>query len=228
MTDNKIEVFNLATGDKIGEVKSYSADEAKEKIDRARIAQKRWAGEIFSESTEGRIENFTSTGPEPCGQMEVKNCLVPAGGKISKENGKVLLESFQMEVFTNADVADYFANRAQKTLAPKRIEMHLLKHRKSYLHYKPRGIVLIISPWNFPFTIPFGEVIMSLLAGNAVILKPASLTPLIALKGRELFDEAGLDADIFQVVPCPGKVGSQMIGSGGEGKLRAAAAGSDL
>ena len=62
MTDNKIEVFNLATGDKIGEVKSYSADEAKEKIDRARIAQKRWAGEIFSESTGGRVENFSRTG----------------------------------------------------------------------------------------------------------------------------------------------------------------------
>jgi succinate-semialdehyde dehydrogenase/glutarate-semialdehyde dehydrogenase len=55
---------------------------------------------------------------------------------------------------------------------------------------------------------------MALLAGNAVILKPASLTPLVALKGRELFDEAGLDPDLFQVVPCPGQVASDLIGKG--------------
>ena len=92
--------------------------------------------------------------------------------------------------------------------------MHLFKHRRSYLNYRPRGVALIISPWNFPFSIPFGEVVMALLAGNTVVLKPSSLTPLIALKGRELFDEAGLPADVFQVVPCAGKVGGAMIEMG--------------
>jgi len=119
-----------------------------------------------------------------------------------------------MEVFPIIDLAGYFAARAANILTVRQIDLHLLKHRRSYIHYKPRGIVLIISPWNFPFAIPFGEVIMALLAGNGVILKPASLTPMIALLGRELFDEAGLDKDIFQVLPCPGKLGSEMIDMG--------------
>jgi succinate-semialdehyde dehydrogenase/glutarate-semialdehyde dehydrogenase len=58
------------------------------------------------------------------------------------------------------------------------------------------------------------EAIMSLLAGNAVLLKPASLTPLIALKLRELFDDAGLDPDLFQVVTCAGSTASQLIEAG--------------
>jgi succinate-semialdehyde dehydrogenase/glutarate-semialdehyde dehydrogenase len=82
------------------------------------------------------------------------------------------------------------------------------------VHYRPRGVVLVISPWNYPFTIPFGEVVMALLAGNAVILKPASLTPLIALAGRDLMLKAGLDPDLFQVLPCPGRVASEMIEMG--------------
>src|SRR5262249_49733698 len=122
--------------------------------------------------------------------------------------------SLQMEVFPIADLITYFTGRAKEILAPRKISMHLLKHRRSYLHYRPRGVVLVISPWNFPFSIPYGEVVMALLAGNAVVLKPASLTPLIALKGRELFDEAGLDPEVFQVLPCAGRVGSAMIEMG--------------
>jgi succinate-semialdehyde dehydrogenase/glutarate-semialdehyde dehydrogenase len=75
-------------------------------------------------------------------------------------------------------------------------------------------VVLVISPWNVPFSIPFGEVVMALLAGNAVVLKPASLTPLIALKGRELFHEAGLEPDLLQVIPCAGRVAYELIGPG--------------
>lgn len=199
-----IQVHNPATGEKIGEVKSHSAAEAKMAIARARGAQKRWEAVGLEE----RIDVL----------RRFKDVLLDRAEEvcelISRENGKVLQESFQMEVFSIVDLTAYFCSRAPEVLAPERISLHLLKHRRSYLHFRPRGVVLIISPWNFPFAIPFGEVIMALLAGNAVVLKPASLTPLIALKGRELFDEAGLDADLFQVVPCPGKVGSEMVEMG--------------
>jgi succinate-semialdehyde dehydrogenase/glutarate-semialdehyde dehydrogenase len=199
-----IEVRNPANGEKIGAVKSFTAEEAREAIARARQAQKSWEAAGLDARIRV-IRRFADVLLERAEEM----CEA-----ISRENGKVLQESLQMEVFPIADLANYFAGRAHDILAPRRISLHLLKHRRSYLHYRPRGVLLIISPWNFPFSIPFGEVVMALLAGNAVILKPASLTPMIALKGRELFDEAGLDRDLFQVLPCPGRVGSEMIGMG--------------
>jgi succinate-semialdehyde dehydrogenase/glutarate-semialdehyde dehydrogenase len=199
-----IEVFNPTNDKKIGEVKSFTADEAKKVIEKAKKAQVAWGNKSIEERAK-IIRNF-------------RDILIDRSEEVSElislENGKVLQESFQMEVFSIIDLAGYFADRAHKILKKRPIGLHLLKHRKSYLHYKPRGVVLVISPWNFPFAIPFGEVIMALLAGNSVVLKPASLTPLIAMKGRELFDEAGLEPDLFQVVPCPGPVASQMINYG--------------
>ncbi len=108
----------------------------------------------------------------------------------------------------------YFAKRAEKILRPKPIPIWIFKNRKSYIHYKPRGVTFIISPWNFPFTIPAGAVIMNLIAGNGVLLKPASLTPLIAYKMREIFDAAGLDPKLFQVVSGPGKMAEGLIEKG--------------
>jgi len=199
-----IEVVNPANGEKIGEVEAATLEQAKEAVARARAAQARWeAGGI-----DARVKVI----------LRFRDILLDRADEVcellSRENGKVLQESLEMEVFSISDLATYFAGRAGCILSKRRIPLHLLMYRRSYIHHAPRGVVLVISPWNFPFTIPFGTVIMALLAGNAVILKPASLTPLIAKKGRELFDEAGLDPDLFQVLPCSGKVASEMIGLG--------------
>ena len=78
----------------------------------------------------------------------------------------------------------------------------------------PRGVVGIISPWNFPFAIAIGEMVMALIAGNAVVLKPSEVTPLIALKTKELYDASGLPPDLFQVVTGRGAAGAALIDSG--------------
>src|SRR6185369_7625336 len=92
--------------------------------------------------------------------------------------------------------------------------LHLLKTRASYVHYVPRGVVGIIAPWNFPFSIPMGEVVMALLAGNGVVLKPSEMTPLIALKAKELFDASGLPPELLQVVTGRGPAGAALIDAG--------------
>ena len=105
-----------------------------------------------------------------------------------------------MEVVVVADLVRYFAKQAPEMLAPEQVALHLMKHRASYLHFVPRGIVGVIAPWNFPFSIPIGEVMMSLIAGNGVVLKPSEVTPLIALKAKEIHEAADLPPDLFQVV----------------------------
>src|SRR5262249_27023434 len=133
---------------------------------------------------------------------------------ISAETGKTRAEALSMEVMVIADLMTYFVKRAPRILAPEPIALHLLKNRGSYLHYVPRGVIGIISPWNFPFGIATGEVIMALIAGNGVVLKPSEVTPLIALKTKELYDASGMPTELFQVVPGRGPAGAALIDSG--------------
>lgn len=199
-----IESFNPATGEKIGEVPSMSESEAIDAMRRVQAAQKKWARTSFAERAE-KILAF---------RQQILDHIDELAELISKENGKTRQESISMELMPVADLATYFAKRAERILARQPIKMHLLKHKRSYLHYRPRGTVLIISPWNFPFSITFGEVCMALMAGNGVAIKPASLTPLIITRGAKLFYDAGLDPDLLQVVTAPGRVASKMIETG--------------
>ena len=195
---------NPATGEELGRVPVMGPEVVRFAVERAREAQTRWA----------------RRSPKERGQaiLQVRDLIVAEVEdlceRISRENGKTLLEALSMEVMIVADLATYFAKRAHRILAPRDLPLHLLKHRRSVLHYEPRGVVGVIAPWNFPFAIPIGEVIMALLAGNAVVLKPSEQTPLIALHARELFVRAGIDPDLFQVVTGFGQTGAALVDSG--------------
>lgn len=199
-----IDVFEKATGNKLGEVPARTTEECREAVKSARAAQKSWAARSYSDRAKIMLR-FRDA---------LLDRIDETAKLLSQENGKTLQESVMMEIMPIADLATYFAKNSEKILSPKKIPLHLFVHRASYVHYKPRGVILLISPWNFPFTIPTGEVIMALMAGNAVVHKPASLTPLIAMHTRKLFDEAGLPPDIYQVVTAPGRTAMEMVGMG--------------
>jgi len=79
-------------------------------------------------------------------------------------------------------------------------------------HYQPRGISLIISPWNFPLAIPTGMTVASLVTGNCTLLKPAETSSVIAAKLAEILVEAGIPKGVFQYVPGKGStVGAYMV-----------------
>ncbi|GAC1374235.1 MAG: hypothetical protein NVSMB47_21120 [Polyangiales bacterium] len=92
--------------------------------------------------------------------------------------------------------------------------MHLMKQKRSYIHYAPRGVVAVISPWNFPFSLSMGDAACALFAGNAVIVKPSEVTPLILEKTKQIWDATGLPPDIFQVVQGYGATGTALIDAG--------------
>lgn len=78
--------------------------------------------------------------------------------------------------------------------------------------YQPRGISVVISPWNFPLAIPTGMTVASLVAGNCTLLKPAEPSSVIAAKLAEILVEAGIPKGVFQYAPCKGSsVGSHMV-----------------
>ena len=195
---------NPATGVPLGEVPIMAPDEVREAVQRARDAQRAWAELPLKERCR-RVKRFANVVMDRAD--EVIDLLV-------KEAGKTRQEALVHEVVVVADLVNYFAKRAPKILEDEKIPLHLVKNRASYLHYVPRGVVGVIGPWNFPFSIPISEVIMALIAGNGVVLKPSEMTPLIALKAKELHEAAGLPADLFQVVTGYGETGAALLDSG--------------
>ena len=98
--------------------------------------------------------------------------------------GQAPRESYTMELLPTVDLLHWCADHGPKILAdePVKYPQLFLKTKKSKFTYEPIGVVGVIAPWNYPWSIPFGEVAIALMAGNGVVLKPASLTPLL---GRE-------------------------------------------
>jgi acyl-CoA reductase-like NAD-dependent aldehyde dehydrogenase len=196
--------INPATGQPIGEVPDMGADEVRAAVAAARTAQKDWA-RLPLEARCRKVAKFADVLMSRA--EEVIDLLV-------REAGKTRMEALGMEVVLVGDLVRYFTKHAQEMLEPEPVPLHLMKHRASYLHFVPRGVVGVIAPWNFPFSIPIGETIMSLIAGNGVVVKPSEVTPLIALKAKELYIAADLPPDLFQVVTGRGPAGAALIDAG--------------
>jgi succinate-semialdehyde dehydrogenase/glutarate-semialdehyde dehydrogenase len=130
---------------------------------------------------------------------------------ISRENGKPRFEAMANELLPCVDMLTYYTKRGPKLLRDRRITMVLMKHRKSHINYWPVGVTAIISPWNYPFMLPFAEIVMALISGNAVVFKPSEVTPLVGLRIQELCDEAGLPRHILQTLVGDGSVGAAII-----------------
>lgn len=135
---------------------------------------------------------------------------------VSRENGKPASEALMSEVFVALEYAQYYAGFAPKRLrphvAPTRTMGTMLK--KVTIEYHPHGVVGVIAPWNYPFQLAAGAVIPALVAGNTVVLKPSEFTPTSAVLLGELFAQAGLPADVLQVIPGDGAAGAALVQAG--------------
>lgn len=123
-----------------------------------------------------------------------------------REAGKNIFDALG-EVREAVDCCRYYAVQARHELATKNLQGVTGETNQLQMH--GRGVIACISPWNFPLAIFTGQVVAALVAGNAVIAKPARQTPLIAARAIELFYEAGIPNDVLQLLP--GK--SEIIGA---------------
>ncbi|MFT0762934.1 succinic semialdehyde dehydrogenase [Actinomyces sp. F1_1611] len=123
---------------------------------------------------------------------------------IQAENGKTRRDAF-LEVMDVAITARYYARTAGKLLRPQRRRGAFpLLTRTSELRH-PKGVISVISPWNYPLSMAAGDAIPALIAGNAVVQKPDTQTALTALWSLQLLREAGLPADVWQMVFGPSR-----------------------
>jgi len=198
--------YNPATGEEIGRAPNCSRENVFERVEKSRAAFTRW-----KETSFGERARFVMRAREV-----ILSEMDEIARLISDESGKPVVEAFSAEIAPVLDLMQYFARNAHKILKPERINIGQLKFlgRSSKIIYKPLGVVGIISPWNFPFSIPLGEVAMALMAGDTVVLKPSELTPLVGLKISEIFQRANLPADVLQVLTGDGKTGAAIVDAG--------------
>jgi succinate-semialdehyde dehydrogenase/glutarate-semialdehyde dehydrogenase len=130
---------------------------------------------------------------------------------IQAENGKARVWAFE-EIMDQAVTARYYARLAPRALKPQRRLSALPGLVSTREHHIPKGIVGVISPWNYPLVLAVSDALAALVAGNGIVIKPDSQTPFTALRAFELLEEAGLPAGLVQVVTGPGRsVGTAII-----------------
>jgi succinate-semialdehyde dehydrogenase/glutarate-semialdehyde dehydrogenase len=199
-----VRTYAPATGDLLAELPVTTDAEIRRAVARARKAQQAWAVLPVEERAQ-RLLRFRDALSDRADELvEI----------LARECGKPRHEALLLEVAPLLDFAGWCLREARAILAPQTLKLHLMKHRKSEVHFVPRGVVGIISPWNFPLIIPLGTVFEALVAGNGCVLKPSEVTPLVALKAKEIFDSTGLSEDLFGVVVGSGPAGQTLIESG--------------
>jgi acyl-CoA reductase-like NAD-dependent aldehyde dehydrogenase len=198
-------VRSPATLEKIAELPAVQANEVGMAVTRARKAQQGWAKTSFVE----RARLF----------YRLRDLLLDEGDRLADimtaETGRPRAEVYGNELFYLCDAIGSWAKKSAHYLREKPIkpQFPLLKAKKVLSIYAPRGVIGIISPWNFPLTMTLGEAIPAMVAGNAVVVKPSELTPMSALFGAEMVAKAGFPENLFQVIVGGAETGEALVDS---------------
>lgn len=173
--------------------------EAKEAVARAKSAQKGWAARPLDERIKLVLDAAARVGamndeivPELAWQM---GRPVRYGGEFGGFNERV----------------QYMAGIAEEALAP--IEAEDSDDFRRLVKRVPHGVVLVVAPWNYPFMTAINTIAPALMAGNSVVLKHASQTPLVGERLAKAFHEAGVPEDAFQNIYLDHSTTSKLIGS---------------
>jgi acyl-CoA reductase-like NAD-dependent aldehyde dehydrogenase len=199
----RIASVNPATGHVLRELDCTSESDVLATVSRARAAQCSWA--------ELRVRRRIAILREFQGMLHAKKTEIAAA--ITREVGKPLVEALATEVLVVLDSARFLIGNSWALLRDEPVPHGNLatKLKSGCLVREPHGVIGIISPWNYPFSIPATETLAALVAGNAVVLKPSELTSLVALELASLLHAAGVPEDVFQVVVGDGLTGAALL-----------------
>ena len=202
---NVLESFNPATGELLGSVETITPAKVQGIVDDVAEVQPFWAQLSLAD----RARYMRRAADVLLEEIDDLAEL------LTREQGKPRVESYTMELLPTVDALTWIADAGPDILADERQSMPqaFLKTKRSKLVYEPLGVVGVIAPWNYPWSIPFGEVAIALMAGNGVVLKPASLTPLIGERIRMIFEKAGFPEGLVRTVHGGGRIGDALVKS---------------
>ncbi len=211
LAEGELEVRNPATLERVGAVPVTAPAAVQEAVAEARLAQERWAESGWEERRAllGRVVSF------------LLDNLDDVAATITAETGKPLVESLTSDAFPALDSLVWLGANAESLLRPERLkfpQLHL-RHKKGWLVYEPRGVVAVVSPWNYPLGVPLTQVASAVVAGNGVVLKPSELTPLTGDWIARAFAAAGAPAGLLRVVQGGPETGAALVRARGLGKV---------
>ncbi len=202
-TEDSIVVHNPATGEVVATLPACTPAQLAEMAANARRAQPSWRalgfagrGKVLRRMQKWVLDNsdrFLDT--------------------LVSETGKTREDAALAELGYAANSFGFWAKRAPKYLADEKVKTSnpFLFGRKLIVRYEPMGLVGVIGPWNYPFTNTIGDAVPALAAGNVVIAKPSSVTPLTSLLIEEGLRACGIPDDVFQVAVARGPLGLNLI-----------------
>jgi len=199
-----LESFNPATGELIGTVETITPAKVQGIVDDVAEVQPFWAA-LSLEDRARYMRRAVDVLLEDIDEI---------AELLTNEQGKPRVESYTMELLPTVDSLKWIADNGPSILSDEKLSMPIiLKSKSAKFTYEPIGVVGVIAPWNYPWSIPFGEVAIALMAGNGVVLKPASLTPLIGERIRQTFEKAGLPEGLVRTVHGGGRIGDALVKS---------------
>ena len=196
---------NPATGEVLREFACASENEVLAAVARARAAHHAWR-DLGLRKRIAILREFQRL-------LHTKKSEI--ADAITGEAGKPRAEALVTEVLVALDSARFLIEHAHRLLADEPVPHGNLatKLKRGWLVREPYGVIGIISPWNYPFSIPATETLAALVTGNAVILKPSEFTSLSALELRSLLHASGVPEDAFQVIVGDGSTGATLVRS---------------
>ncbi|MGA2774938.1 MAG: aldehyde dehydrogenase family protein [Candidatus Omnitrophota bacterium] len=189
----KQKIINPANGKLIAEVNVASEAEIDATISAARVAFDK--GPWPRLSLEERKDFI----------LKIAQAILDNAGELAQletfNTGKPIKESTFMDIPSSAETFNFFANNLKDFLKAeeKNISNQIAAVNASFIR-EPMGVVVLIVPWNYPLLIASWKVAQALSAGNTVILKPSSLTPLTALELEKIIHKVGLPEGVFKVL----------------------------
>jgi betaine-aldehyde dehydrogenase len=184
---DSFKTINPATGEVLATIKVSGAAEIDAAVEAAQKAQRAWATRTGTER--GRILHRAAE------ILRSRNAQLAE--LETRDTGKPIQETNVVDVVSGADCFEYFAGVAP-TIAGEHLDLGAAAF--GYTRREPIGVVAGIGAWNYPLQIACWKSAPALACGNAIIFKPADLTPLTAIKLQEVLLEAGLPPGLFQVV----------------------------
>src|SRR3954469_8193565 len=200
-----LDSFDPATGQKVGTVATVRPGDVQGIVDEVAEVQPFWA----QLSLDDRARYMRSATQVIIDSLNELSLL------LAREQGKPRSEAYTMELLPTIDGLHWIADNGPGILSDEAIPYPQIfwKAKKSWVTFEPLGVVGVIAPWNYPWSIPFGEVAIALMCGNGVVLKPASLTPLIGERIQRAFERAGVPEGLVRTVHGGGRVGNALVES---------------